>query len=141
MLLCTGARDLKKSILLAHITLTMKAEATNSVEMSITTWKITCHYNHVHSCSQPLSCWQQKRWHGGKSQLTWKKFRSVLSSFFIVTCYLNSQGLITKLHSASQPSFSRGMHLNGRITDGLTCKTNETNYTRLQLLQRTSTSE
>jgi len=43
--------------LLAQITLTVKTEAANSVEMSITKYKITWHYIQVHSCPQSLPCW------------------------------------------------------------------------------------
>ena len=49
-------KEVNKFNLFAQITLTVKTEAANSVEMSIIKYKITWHYIHVHRSPQPLPC-------------------------------------------------------------------------------------
>jgi hypothetical protein len=50
------SKRFKKLNLLTQITLTVKTEAANSVEMSITKYKITWHYSYVQSSPQSLPC-------------------------------------------------------------------------------------
>jgi hypothetical protein len=116
--------------LLAQITVTANTEAADFFEMFLAIYHITGHYIQGDSKDRYVN---NKHGDMETNQNTVLHESIVYTSCLLnvlMRATLNIEGVLTKLHGASHPLYSKAIHANGRFVERLTCKTDEINYSR-----------